>query len=69
MARLLTADERAELLEDIAKAEPYALDDPIIYCLDGEQDSARMMATIAKKLLDEDDKLRKEQGGNTSERV
>ena len=64
MAQLLSNEDRELFFEYTKKAEPYAMDDPIIYCLDGEHDSARMMATIAKKLLEDDDKLRKELNGN-----
>lgn len=52
MAHVLTEEERNELLEYIAKHKPYDDDDPILLRFDGECDHERMMATIAKRILE-----------------
>lgn len=51
-AAQLTPKERAELEAMLAKAKPYDEDDPIVNQFDGERDHDRMMATIARKILD-----------------
>lgn len=53
MAHVLTEEERKELLDYIEKYEPYDEDDPITQRFDGdERDDHRMMATIAKLILE-----------------
>ena len=49
----LSPDDRAFFEELLKKAVPYDDDDPILLQLDGEeQDHDRMMATIAKGILE-----------------
>ena len=52
MAHTLTDTEREELLEYLKHHEPYDENDPILLRFDGECDNGRMMATIAKKILE-----------------
>ena len=52
MALNITPEVRKKLEEDMAKAEPYDDDDPILDQFDGDRDDDRMMATIAKNILE-----------------
>lgn len=52
MGRDLSPEERAYFEEVLAKAEPYLEDDPIWDVLDGDYDSDRAMATLAKMALE-----------------
>lgn len=52
MASNLSPEDRAYFEDLLAKAEPYDEDDPAANRLDGEQDPDRMMALIAKKILE-----------------
>lgn len=53
----LSRAERDLLRRDLAKAEPYDEDDPILHTLDGEEgDFQRWCATTAKKLLKQDER-------------
>ncbi len=52
MAHILTDTECEELLEYLKHHEPYDENDPIVHQFDGERDDDRMMATIAKKILE-----------------
>ncbi len=56
MALNLSDENRAVLMEMLRIAEPYSEDDPEMNTLDGESDSDRVLATIAKKWLDQDDR-------------
>lgn len=51
MAHSLSKKDRERLEANLAAAEPYDEDAPELQTLDGEIDFDRMMATIAKKLL------------------
>lgn len=53
MKHELSEQEIKELEEMVKTAVPYADDDPIWGEYDGEYDSARASASLAKKLLDE----------------
>ncbi len=56
----LSRAERDLLRHDLSLAEPYDEDDPILHTLDGEAgDSKRWGATMAKKLLEQDEKEKK----------
>lgn len=60
----LSDADRKELEADLAAAEPYDEDDPVLNTLDGdinELDFARFYATMAKKFLAMDKKQREEQ--------
>jgi len=53
----LSKAERDSLRHDLSLAEPYDRDDPILYTLDGEEgDADRWRATMAKNLLEQDEK-------------
>ncbi len=53
MAHVLTEEERKELLDYIEKYEPYNEEDLTTYQFDGDEgDDHRMMATIAKLILE-----------------
>lgn len=53
----LSRMERDLLRHDMAQAVPYDEDDPILYTLDGDEgDFHRWRATMAKKLLEQDEK-------------
>lgn len=52
MGQDLSPEDRAFFEALLAKAEPYPEDDPIWRVWDGECDSDRAMATIAKKILE-----------------
>ena len=54
MALNLTLEQIKQLNIDANSAEPYADDAPELTLYDGERDSARMKATHAKKLLEQD---------------
>ena len=56
MALSLSDEKRAVHMEMLRIAEPYPEDDPVLNTLDGDSDSDRMLATIAKKWLDQDDR-------------
>ncbi len=49
----LSPEDREYFEQLLKKAESYAEDDPIVRQLDGQRDRDRMLATIAKKILDE----------------
>lgn len=48
----LSSEDKAFFEALLAKAEPYPEDDPIWNVLDGDQDSDRAMATLAKMALE-----------------
>lgn len=53
----LSRAERDLLRHDLSLAEPYDKDDPVLCTWDGEEgDSKRWRATMAKKLLEQDEK-------------
>lgn len=53
MVRNLSPEDRAFFEELLKKALPYDEDDPILLQFDGKgQDNDRMMATIAKGILE-----------------
>lgn len=52
MASNLSKEDRDFFEKLLKKAEPYDKDDPIVNQLDGERDHDRMMALIAKKVLE-----------------
>lgn len=53
----LSRAERDLLRRDLRLAEPYGQDDPILCTWDGEaRDPKRWRATMAKKLLEQDEK-------------
>lgn len=52
MASDLSPEDRAFFEALLAKAEPYDENDPIVDQLDGERDHDRMMALIAKEILE-----------------
>ncbi len=59
MALNLSDEERAECLKTLKEAEPYQAGDPELDYFDGEVDPvymARMAATLAKYMLDKDDR-------------
>lgn len=47
----LSVDDRKRLERDLAAAEPYDEDAPELRTLDGEEDIARIRATMARKFL------------------
>ena len=54
MGSNLSPEDKTFFEELLKKAEPYGDDDPIVRTFDGEgQDHDRMMATIAKGILEE----------------
>ncbi len=53
----LTKEDRARLEEDLTKAEPYTEEEADALEFDGPYDFDRMNATLAKKFLDDDDRL------------
>ncbi|MDL2232253.1 hypothetical protein LJC63_01565 [Ruminococcaceae bacterium OttesenSCG-928-L11] len=52
MASNLTHEDYEELRRDLAAAEPYSLNDKALM-FDGDMDSLRIAATLAKQILDE----------------
>ena len=53
MGSNLSPEDKTFFEELLKKAEPYGDDDPIVRTFDGEwQDHDRMMATIAKGILE-----------------
>lgn len=65
MALNLTPEQIKQLNIDANSAEPYADDAPELILYDGdERDSARMKATHAKKLLEQDAKEKAERNNN-----
>lgn len=53
----LSRAERELLRRDLCLAEPYNEDDPVVFLWDGEEgDPMRWRATIAKKLLEQDER-------------
>lgn len=53
----LSRAERDLLRRNMAQAVPYDEDDPILYTFDGDEgDFNRWSATMAKKLLEQDEK-------------
>ena len=60
MALNLSDADRALLKHDMNQAEPYAYDAPELLGLHTEYDHARMVATMAKRLLEQDDKEKKD---------
>lgn len=59
--RLLTKEEREIFVRSLNAAEPYDYDDPRYTEFDHpETDIGRMLATSAKEMLEDDDKLRQE---------
>ena len=54
MALNLTQQQIKQLTIDANSAEPYADDAPELMLYDGERNSARMKATHARKLLEQD---------------
>lgn len=54
----LTEKDRAELIAILNAAEPYDKDDPELNTLDGDMDDDRWAATVAKDILEEDDKIK-----------
>lgn len=52
MAYDLSPEDRSFFEEVLKQAEPYPEDDPILNTLDGEYDTKRMMATLAKMALE-----------------
>ncbi|MDD6174527.1 MAG: hypothetical protein PUC59_02020 [Firmicutes bacterium] len=54
----LTKEDRARLEEDLKKAEPYTEEEADALELDGPYDFDRMNATLAKKFLEDDDRLK-----------
>ncbi len=53
----LSRTERDLLRREMAQALPYDEDDPLLYTLDGDEgDFNRFRATMAKKLLEQDEK-------------
>lgn len=55
MALNLSEQQRIELEAELAKAEPYDENDPVLNTLDGEIDFDRWCATMARKFLRQDD--------------
>ena len=51
MALNMSKKDRERLEADFRSAEPYKENDPALFTLDGDVDSARWRATMAKKLL------------------
>ena len=51
MALNLSKKDQERLEADLRAAEPYKDNDPALLTLDGDVDSARWRATMAKKLL------------------
>ena len=65
MALNLSRADRARLEHDMMQAEPYEYDAPEMLTLDGNSgDSKRVMATIAKKLLEQDDREKRNAQNN-----
>lgn len=62
MALNLTPEQIKKLTIDANSAEPYADDAPELILYDGDIDSARMKATHAKKLLEQDAREKRERG-------
>lgn len=61
----LSKKERDELRADLASAEPYDYHDPILWTLDGKHPKGhfeRWKATMAKKLLEQDEREKKAAG-------
>lgn len=54
MALNLTSEQIKQLNIDANSAEPYADNAPELMLYDGDRDSARMKATCAKKMLEQD---------------
>lgn len=56
----LSRAERDVLRYDLVQAKPYDEDDPILHTFDGEKkDMGRWRATMAQKLLEQDEKEKK----------
>lgn len=64
MALNLSKDDRARLEHDMMQAEPYADDAPEVLGLHVKYDHDRMMATMAKKLLEQDDREKRNAQNN-----
>ena len=60
MALNLSKDERIAYENMLKTTEPYPDDDPVFNTLDGEYDFDRVGATLARQLLEQDDKERAE---------
>lgn len=57
MALNLSSDQRRQLEIDMSAAVPYDDDSPEVMTFDtNEYDSARLKATMAKRLLEQDDR-------------
>lgn len=55
MALNLSKQDREELMEIMAKAEPYSEDDPEVNTLDAKIDFDRWNAMMARRYLEQDD--------------
>ena len=60
MALNLSKEERIAYENMLKTTEPYPDDDPVFNTLDGEYDFDRVWATLARQLLEQDDKERAE---------
>ena len=60
MALNLSKEERIAYENMLKTTEPYPDDDPVFNTLDGEYDFDRVGATLARQLLEKDDKERAE---------
>ena len=60
MALNLSKEERIAYENMLKTTEPYPDDDPVFNTLDGEYDLDRVGATLARQLLEQDDKERAE---------